>query len=124
MGSGSPAVILENGLGGSSASWGFVQPDIARFTRESAAGIRATRRKLDIPVTVVTAGRASDAAWRALQADQVGLSERGCLVVAERSGHVVAVDQPEVVVAAGGAYCAEVGAGEAAAAFTRKSRPL
>jgi pimeloyl-ACP methyl ester carboxylesterase len=68
--------------------------------RESAADIRATRRKLDIPVVVVTGGRGSDAAWRALQADQVELSERGCLVVAEQSGHVVAVDQPQVVVEA------------------------
>src|SRR6188472_3223117 len=32
-GSGTPAVILDNGLGGSSAGWGFVQPDVARFTR-------------------------------------------------------------------------------------------
>src|SRR5688572_8846736 len=32
-GAGAPAVILESGLGGSSAGWGFVQPPIARFTR-------------------------------------------------------------------------------------------
>ena len=32
-GDGSPAVILDTGLGGSSAGWGHVQPDVARFTR-------------------------------------------------------------------------------------------
>ena len=32
-GDGAPAVILDTGLGGSTADWGFVQPDVARFTR-------------------------------------------------------------------------------------------
>src|SRR5688572_32599013 len=32
-GTGSPAVILETGLGGSAVGWGFVQPEVARFTR-------------------------------------------------------------------------------------------
>ena len=32
-GDGAPAVILDAGLGGTSAGWGFVQPDVARFTR-------------------------------------------------------------------------------------------
>ena len=32
-GDGAPAVILDTGLGGSSADWGFVQPEVARFTR-------------------------------------------------------------------------------------------
>src|SRR5262245_26092278 len=32
-GDGAPAVILEAGLGGTSAGWGFVQPEVARFTR-------------------------------------------------------------------------------------------
>jgi hypothetical protein len=32
-GDGTPAVILDTGLGGSSVGWGFVQPDVARFTR-------------------------------------------------------------------------------------------
>jgi hypothetical protein len=51
-------------------------------------------------LVVVTAGRGSDAAWRARQADQAGLSERGGLVVAEQAGHVVAVDQPQIVIEA------------------------
>jgi hypothetical protein len=33
MGAGAPTVILESGLGGTSAGWGFVQPEVARFTR-------------------------------------------------------------------------------------------
>lgn len=33
MGNGTPAVILDAGLGGTSAGWGFVQPEVARFTR-------------------------------------------------------------------------------------------
>lgn len=32
-GSGTPSVILETGLGGTSAGWGLVQPDVAQFTQ-------------------------------------------------------------------------------------------
>ena len=32
-GAGTPSVILETGLGGSSADWGFVQPEVSRFTQ-------------------------------------------------------------------------------------------
>ena len=67
---------------------------------DTAAEVRATRRKLTIPVVVVTAGRGSDAAWRDLQRDQAGLSERRCQVIAEESGHAVGLGQPQVVVAA------------------------
>jgi pimeloyl-ACP methyl ester carboxylesterase len=66
--------------------------------RESALEVRSSRRQLSIPVLVVTGGRGADENWRQLQRDQASLSERGCLIVAERSGHVVSVDQPEVVV--------------------------
>jgi pimeloyl-ACP methyl ester carboxylesterase len=66
--------------------------------RESAAEVRATRRKLTIPVIVVTAGRGTDAVWLDLQRDQVALSRQGCQIIAEESGHVVPIDQPQVVV--------------------------
>src|SRR5215208_1096811 len=33
VGSGTPVVVLEAGLGGSTADWGFVQPEVAGFTR-------------------------------------------------------------------------------------------
>jgi len=66
--------------------------------RESASEVRRSRRKLTIPVVVVTGGRGADEHWRQLQRDQASLSERGCLIIAQQSGHVVAIDQPEVVV--------------------------
>lgn len=69
-----------------------------RHIRESASEVRASRRKLTVPVLVVTGARGADEAWQALQRDQATLSERGCQIVAERSGHVVPIDQPEVVV--------------------------
>ena len=66
--------------------------------RESAEEVRSSRRKLTIPVLVVTGARGADEKWRRLQQDQASLSERGCLIAAQQSGHVVAIDQPEVVV--------------------------
>ncbi len=66
--------------------------------RESASEVRSSRRTLTIPVLVVTGGRGADENWRHLQRDQASLSERGCLVIAEQSGHVVPIDQPEAVV--------------------------
>ncbi len=66
--------------------------------RESAAEVRATRRKLTIPVVVVSAGRGAGAEWLNLQRDQVSLSDRGCQIIAEQSGHAIAIGQPQVVV--------------------------
>jgi len=66
--------------------------------RDSAAEVRATRRKLTIPLVVVTAGRGSDLTWRRLQRDQVALSDRGCQMLAPESGHVVPIDDPVTVV--------------------------
>jgi len=65
---------------------------------ESAAEVRASRRKLTIPVVVVTAGLGADAAWQSLQRDQVRLSEQGCQVIAEQSGHAIALGQPQAIV--------------------------
>lgn len=72
--------------------------DEIMHVRESAAQVRNTRRELTIPVVVVTGARGADATWRDLQRDQVRLSPRGCQIVAAQSGHVVPVDQPQVVV--------------------------
>jgi pimeloyl-ACP methyl ester carboxylesterase len=66
--------------------------------RQSASEVRSSRRKLTIPVLVITGGRGADEDWRELQRDQASLSERGCLTIAQESGHVVAIDQPGVVV--------------------------
>lgn len=65
---------------------------------ESASEVRSSRRTLGIPVLVVTSGRGANETWRRLQEDQASLSARGCLIVAQQSGHLVAVDQPGVVV--------------------------
>jgi hypothetical protein len=68
--------------------------------RESAAEIRSTRRTLTIPVVIVTGAQGADATWRHLQRDLVGLSRRGCQIIADQSGHVVPLEQPSVVVEA------------------------
>jgi len=52
----------------------------------------------DLPPTWPIA--ADEALWRALQADLAGLTPGGRLVVADRSGHFVQHDQPELVLAA------------------------
>lgn len=65
---------------------------------ESAAEVRLSRRKLAIPVVVLTAGLGTDPAWQSMQRDQVGLSEQGCQVIAERSGHAIAIGQPQAIV--------------------------
>jgi pimeloyl-ACP methyl ester carboxylesterase len=72
--------------------------DEIRHIRESASEVRTSRRELTIPVVVVTGRRGADASWWELQRDQASLSERGCLVIAEHAGHVVAMDQPEAIV--------------------------
>ena len=74
--------------------------DEITHVQESADEVRSSRRKLTIPVLVVTGALGADENWRRLQRDQVALSERGCLIIARQSGHVVAVDQPEIVVEA------------------------
>jgi pimeloyl-ACP methyl ester carboxylesterase len=78
------------------------QAAVDEFTHlgQSAEEVKATRRQLNMPVVVVTAGRGSDAAWLKLQHDQVTLSPRGCQVTAEESGHGIALGQPAVVVRA------------------------
>ena len=67
--------------------------------RDSASEVRTSRRTLTIPVWgSLTGARGADEIWRGLQRDQVALSDRGCQTVAEQSGHVVAIEQPQVVV--------------------------
>src|SRR6476660_3342164 len=66
--------------------------------RETVSEVKGSRRKLTIPVVVVTGARGADENWRQMQQDLASLSERGCLTIARQAGHVVSVDQPEVVV--------------------------
>jgi len=65
---------------------------------ESVAQVKASRRELQIPVVVISAGRGTDSEWRALQRDQTTLSRRSCQIVAENSGHVIQQNQPDAVV--------------------------
>jgi pimeloyl-ACP methyl ester carboxylesterase len=66
--------------------------------RESGDEVRRSRRRLTVPVLVVTGGRGAGEKWRQMQRDQASLSERGCLIIAEEAGHVVSTEQPTVVV--------------------------
>jgi pimeloyl-ACP methyl ester carboxylesterase len=66
--------------------------------RESVSEVTNSRRTLTIPVVVVTGGRGADEHWRELQQDLTSLSDRGCLMIARQSGHVVPVDEPAAVV--------------------------
>ena len=67
---------------------------------ETASQVRTSRRRLTIPVVVVTGARGAEGTWANLQRDQVTLSETGCQIIAERAGHLVAIDRPDVVVEA------------------------
>ncbi len=67
---------------------------------ESAEEVRTTRRKLNVPLIVITAGRGTDDRWRALQRDQVALSAQGCQIVAEQSGHAIPLREPQTIVKA------------------------
>jgi pimeloyl-ACP methyl ester carboxylesterase len=103
---GPPSASLAPTVRGFAEATGFraaaYQTVVDEFThlRQSAAEVKATRRLLSIPVVVVTAGRGTDAAWLELQRDQVRLSQRGCQIIAEQSGHGIAFGQPGVVVRA------------------------
>jgi pimeloyl-ACP methyl ester carboxylesterase len=103
---GPPPASLAPTVRGFAEATGFraaaYQTAVDEFThlRQSAAEVKATRRQLSIPVVVVTAGRGSDEAWLKLQRDQVGLSQRGCQIIAEQSGHGIALGEPGVVVRA------------------------
>lgn len=66
--------------------------------RETVSEVRSSRRRLTIPVLVVTGARGADENWRRLQQDLASLSGRGCLITARQSGHVVAIDEPKVIV--------------------------
>jgi pimeloyl-ACP methyl ester carboxylesterase len=71
-----------------------------RALPETQQEVKSTRHTLNIPVVVVTGGRNEEPTWRNFQRDQVRLSERGCQMIAEGAGHVIAVSQPLTVVKA------------------------
>ena len=103
---GPPPAALAPAVRGFAEVTGFraaaYQAAVDEFThlRQSAEEVKAARRQLNVPVVVVTAGRGTDAAWLRLQRDQVSLSQRGCQIIAENSGHGISLGQPEIVIRA------------------------
>ncbi len=69
-----------------------------RAMPKSVRQVKASKRELQIPIVVISAGRGTDPEWRAFQRDQTTLSRRSCQIVAENSGHVIAQSEPDVVV--------------------------
>ena len=70
---------------------------------ESEKEVAASRRTLDIPLVVLTAGLSAgpgDAIHRELQQDLLALSTRSCQMIAARSDHAIAGSETELVVKA------------------------
>jgi pimeloyl-ACP methyl ester carboxylesterase len=75
--------------------------------RQSTQEVRDSRPFPDVPLVVITRGRRvwpqnrhgdfMERAWLALQDELAGLSPRSAHLIAERSGHFVHIDQPELV---------------------------
>ncbi len=79
-----------------------------------AAQVQPVATLGDLPLTVISHGQPDtnavppslgqqvrdeyEAAWQTLQAEITSLSTRGRRIVAERSGHNVMYDQPEIIV--------------------------
>ena len=82
-GSGAPLVVLETGLGGSFAGWGFVQPEVSRFTRVCSYD-RAGVGYSDPGPSPRTAGRIARDLRHLL--DRTGASESLVLVGASSGG--------------------------------------
>lgn len=88
-----------------------------RYFRQSAEQVRQARELMTFPVVVLRRGTdlyAHDkqgaqktAAWEELQQDLARISTSGRVLVAERSGHHVHADQPELVVDAIGSLLDE-----------------
>lgn len=65
--------------------------------------MKASRRTLDIPVIVLSAGvwpENSRQTHAELQRDQVTLSTQGCQIITDNAGHDIAGDAPELVIRA------------------------
>jgi pimeloyl-ACP methyl ester carboxylesterase len=76
--------------------------DELSHTRESGREVSAARRRLTLPLVVVSAGKGSGPGAEInaeMQRDMATLSTRACQVIAEDSGHGIG-NQPEVVVKA------------------------
>lgn len=61
---------------------------------------RAQQTLRNLPLVVITHGKALDAAWQTLQNDLARLSTNSTHLLATQSGHAIMFDQPELVIAA------------------------
>lgn len=76
--------------------------DESRALPESLEQARSVQTLGSLPLLVLSRNSpaAQDAAWQARQSDLLRLSDRSAQSFADRSGHLVAIDQPEAAVAA------------------------
>lgn len=71
---------------------------------ESLEQLRDTRRLLDVPLIVLSAGKKahysaeSQALWNDMQRELLEISSQGEMVIAENSAHYIQRDEPEVIV--------------------------
>lgn len=86
---------------------------VARMLNEFSASVgtlRALDSRIDIPVTVLSRGKADqhspwgdntrEADWRAGHEQLAGNAKHGTLIIADKSDHMVIFDQPELIVEA------------------------
>ena len=64
---------------------------------ESAAQVRAHRRKLSVPILVLSRSRNQNERSLGFQKAQAALSPRGCQITVEGAGHVIQRDRPDIV---------------------------
>src|SRR5438270_54624 len=124
VGAGSPTVVTESGLGGTSLDWSLVQPAVAQTTRickpalwsalyeegaayqsDLAEALAAAPLRADMPLVVLLRGLVEgppdqDAAGKAANADLARRSTRGQIVIAERSHHYIQLERPGLFIAA------------------------
>ncbi len=68
---------------------------------ESLAQVAQSKNQLkNKPVLVITHGKQQDAAWTACQQELTNLSNHGKYIIAKNSGHMINVEQPEIIVQA------------------------
>jgi pimeloyl-ACP methyl ester carboxylesterase len=87
-GAGAPVVVMENGGGAFSVDWALVQPEVAKFARVltyDRAGYAWSDR-----------GPTQDT-WHRQQTELAAHSSAGKLVTADKSGHLIQLDRPDLV---------------------------
>ena len=109
-----PSTIPERGFSGetlrqyrgvlASRNYFLAAMEEGRLVRESLEEGVQVLNHINVPVVVVTRGRADGlndeefAAWQSMQRELLTVSARSKQVIAKQSGHYIHMDQPEVVV--------------------------